>query len=148
MDAGSQVPLWLSGTSVSPSAFQEMIWKQSAGSSAQDILKPWWHWQCPEHWGLLCSGKINSHLAPYPWPFLQRAQTPSEPAITAFTCSGDGKWLMFGHLCFQCLFWVEDFFPPYSKCNKQKYCLKSIIEHMSSILFTNILFVLFSPPLI
>lgn len=40
------------------------------------------------------------------------------------------------------------FFPPYSKCNKQKYCLKSIIEHMSSILFTNILFVLFSPPLI
>lgn len=40
------------------------------------------------------------------------------------------------------------FFPPYSKCNKQNYCLKSIIEHMSSILFTNILFVLFSPPLI
>lgn len=51
--------------------------------------------------------------------------------------SNERDWWMFGQL-FSMLM-SERFYPPYSKCNKQKYCLKSIIEH---ILFYVLIFCL------
>lgn len=101
----------------------------------------------PENWGLLCCGKIKSHPEQNRWPFLQRAKKPRQShhgGLQPWQWQETDVWAAVFPMCIV----SGRFFPPYSKCNKQKYCLKSIIEHMSSILFTNILFVLFSPPLI
>lgn len=128
MDAGSRVPFWLLVTCTSLSC---SMWDDAKAECrrmcSRHILKHWLHRQSPGNSGLLCSGKINSCLEQHRWRCLRRARTPSKPVLMALGCSGNGKWLMFGQLCFQRLFWVEGFFP-YGKCNKQKYCLKVLLN--------------------
>lgn len=73
-------------------------------------LNPWLHWQPP------------NLRAPLQW---QNRECPEQIGV-----SSDGRdWLMFGQL-FPMFILSGRYFPPYSKCNKQKYCLKSIIEHI------------------
>lgn len=134
---GSQDPSWLPATRISPSAVYGTTWEQSAGSRAPDALE---NTGCiaaraPLQWQKQQSSWAASMATTPPNPRQRPAsfweQQVTDVCAAVFPMS---EWKIF--------------YPPYIKCNKQKYCLKSIIELMSCILFTNILFVLFSPPLI